>query len=204
MVATSGDRLLAPDAIEALRTKLIPRAALITPNLPEAAALLDEPIASSESQIESQGKRLLAMGAGAVLIKGGHGQGRREHRLSHPRSRRCCVGGATHRHQKYPRHRMLAVLGHRGGPCQRRRSGDRGSQRQGLDDCGDCRGRSPERRSRPWADPSFPRVRLRTASTDVILRVALLRRCLRRTVRLVVATSQSAAIRILARSMCDL
>jgi hydroxymethylpyrimidine/phosphomethylpyrimidine kinase len=75
MVATSGDRLLAPDAIEALRTKLIPRAALITPNLPEAAALLDEQIASSETQIESQGKRLLAIGANAVLIKGGHGEG---------------------------------------------------------------------------------------------------------------------------------
>jgi hydroxymethylpyrimidine/phosphomethylpyrimidine kinase len=75
MVATSGDRLLAPDAIEALRTKLIPRAVLLTPNLPEAAALLDEQIGSSESQIESQGKRLLAMGASAVLIKGGHGKG---------------------------------------------------------------------------------------------------------------------------------
>jgi len=75
MVATSGDRLLVPDAIEALRTKLIPHAVLITPNLPEAAALLDEQIASSENQIESQGKRLLAMGASAVLIKGGHGQG---------------------------------------------------------------------------------------------------------------------------------
>jgi hydroxymethylpyrimidine/phosphomethylpyrimidine kinase len=75
MVATSGDRLLAPDAIEALRLKLVPRAVLITPNLPEAAALLDEQIASSESQIEGQGKRLLAMGASAVLIKGGHGKG---------------------------------------------------------------------------------------------------------------------------------
>jgi hydroxymethylpyrimidine/phosphomethylpyrimidine kinase len=38
MVATSGDRLLAAEAVEALRTKLIPRASLITPNLPEAAA----------------------------------------------------------------------------------------------------------------------------------------------------------------------
>jgi hydroxymethylpyrimidine/phosphomethylpyrimidine kinase len=75
MVATSGDRLLAPDAIEALRTKLIPRASLITPNLPEAAALLDEPVASSEADIERQGERLLAMGSGAVLIKGGHGKG---------------------------------------------------------------------------------------------------------------------------------
>ena len=75
MVATSGDRLLATDAVEALRTKLIPRASLITPNLPEAAALLDEPVALSESAIETQGKRLLAMGCRAVLIKGGHGQG---------------------------------------------------------------------------------------------------------------------------------
>jgi len=75
MVATSGDRLLAADAVEGLRTKLIPRASLLTPNLPEAAALLDEPVAVSEAAIESQGKRLLAMGCSAVLIKGGHGQG---------------------------------------------------------------------------------------------------------------------------------
>jgi hydroxymethylpyrimidine/phosphomethylpyrimidine kinase len=75
MVATSGDRLLATDAVEALRSKLIPRASLVTPNLPEAAALLDEPVASSDVIIESQGKRLLAMGCRAVLIKGGHGQG---------------------------------------------------------------------------------------------------------------------------------
>jgi hydroxymethylpyrimidine/phosphomethylpyrimidine kinase len=75
MVATSGDRLLATDAVEALRTKLIPRASLITPNLPEAAALLDEPVAASEAAIENQGKRLLALGCPAVLIKGGHGQG---------------------------------------------------------------------------------------------------------------------------------
>jgi hydroxymethylpyrimidine/phosphomethylpyrimidine kinase len=75
MVATSGDRLLAAEAVEALRTKLIPRAAVITPNLPEAAALLDEPVAISEAAIENQGKRLLAMGCPAVLIKGGHGQG---------------------------------------------------------------------------------------------------------------------------------
>ncbi len=75
MVATSGDRLLAADAIEALRTKLIPRASLITPNLPEAAALLGEPVAESGAAMESQGKRLLAMGSAGVLIKGGHGQG---------------------------------------------------------------------------------------------------------------------------------
>jgi hydroxymethylpyrimidine/phosphomethylpyrimidine kinase len=75
MVATSGDRLLAAEAVEALRTKLIPRASLVTPNLPEAAALLDEPVASSQAAIESQGRRLLSMGCRAALIKGGHGQG---------------------------------------------------------------------------------------------------------------------------------
>ena len=75
MVATSGDRLLAADAVEALRTKLIPLASIITPNLPEAAALLNEPVAARESAIESQGQRLLALGCPAVLIKGGHGQG---------------------------------------------------------------------------------------------------------------------------------
>ena len=75
MVATSGDRLLATEAVDALRTKLMPRASLVTPNLPEAAALLDEAVALSESAIESQGKRLLALGCRAVLIKGGHGQG---------------------------------------------------------------------------------------------------------------------------------
>jgi len=75
MVATSGDRLLAADAVEALRTKLIPRASLITPNLPEAAALLGESVASDPADIERQGKRLLAMGCPAVLIKGGHGEG---------------------------------------------------------------------------------------------------------------------------------
>jgi hydroxymethylpyrimidine/phosphomethylpyrimidine kinase len=75
MVATSGDRLLAAEAVDALRTKLIPRASIITPNLPEAAALLDEPVALSEAAVAQQGKQLLAMGCGAVLIKGGHGEG---------------------------------------------------------------------------------------------------------------------------------
>jgi hydroxymethylpyrimidine/phosphomethylpyrimidine kinase len=75
MVATSGDRLLKADAVEALRTRLIPLASLITPNLPEAAALLDEPVATGENDVADQGKRLLALGCRAVLIKGGHGQG---------------------------------------------------------------------------------------------------------------------------------
>src|SRR5579859_369508 len=76
MVATSGDRLLSADAVKCLRDDLMPRATLITPNLPEAAALLEEGVAASETAIADQGRLLLASGARAVLIKGGHGQGR--------------------------------------------------------------------------------------------------------------------------------
>jgi hydroxymethylpyrimidine/phosphomethylpyrimidine kinase len=75
MVATSGDRLLKPDAIDSLRRLLIPRALLITPNLPEAAALLDTEIAEDEAVMRHQARRLLRLGAKAVLIKGGHGSG---------------------------------------------------------------------------------------------------------------------------------
>ncbi|KQO88587.1 bifunctional hydroxymethylpyrimidine kinase/phosphomethylpyrimidine kinase [Methylorubrum extorquens] len=75
MVATSGDRLISQEAVEILRTELMPLATLITPNLPEAAALLDEAEAGHENEAVAQGRRLLARGARAVLIKGGHGEG---------------------------------------------------------------------------------------------------------------------------------
>jgi hydroxymethylpyrimidine/phosphomethylpyrimidine kinase len=75
MVATSGGRLLAPDAIDVLKRVLIPRALVITPNLLEAAALLDVPLARNETEMREQGERLLALGARAVVIKGGHGTG---------------------------------------------------------------------------------------------------------------------------------
>ena len=75
MMATSGDRLLKAEAIDVLRTVLIRKAMVITPNLPEAAALLDAPMAQSESEMHAQGEKLLALGAKAVLMKGGHGTG---------------------------------------------------------------------------------------------------------------------------------
>jgi len=75
MIAGSGDRLLAADAVELLRRELIPRALVVTPNLPEAAALLDAPLAATEAQMREQGEKLLALGARAVLIKGGHAEG---------------------------------------------------------------------------------------------------------------------------------
>jgi hydroxymethylpyrimidine/phosphomethylpyrimidine kinase len=75
MVATSGDRLLAPAAIDLLRGELLPCASIATPNLPEAAALADEPIATDRASIERQARKILRLGPAAVLIKGGHGSG---------------------------------------------------------------------------------------------------------------------------------
>jgi hydroxymethylpyrimidine/phosphomethylpyrimidine kinase len=76
MVASSGDRLLATDAIDAVRRLLIPRARVITPNLPEAALLLDTQSARDETEMEAQARALInGFHAQAVLIKGGHGAG---------------------------------------------------------------------------------------------------------------------------------
>ena len=75
MVATSGHRLLDPGAIAVLRTELLPQAQVITPNLPEAAALLDAAEATCETEMQRQAERLLALGARAVLLKGGHAGG---------------------------------------------------------------------------------------------------------------------------------
>ena len=75
MVAASGDRLLAPEAVEVLLRVLIPRATLITPNLPEAAALLDTMEATTEPEMKDQAQQLLELGAKAVLLKGGHTTG---------------------------------------------------------------------------------------------------------------------------------
>jgi len=72
MVAKGGDRLLAADAVSALREKLLPVASLITPNLPEAADLLGTDEARNLAEMEQQARALIAHGAKAVLLKGGH------------------------------------------------------------------------------------------------------------------------------------
>jgi hydroxymethylpyrimidine/phosphomethylpyrimidine kinase len=78
MVSTGGDRLLREDAVNALKTILFPIATVITPNLPEAAVLLDQPL---EDLIHADGhqrmaacKKLSAFGSRAVVLKGGHGK----------------------------------------------------------------------------------------------------------------------------------
>lgn len=72
MIATSGDALLTPDAVAAYKSDLIPQALLITPNLHEAARLLDATVARSLGEAEAQAKALLRLGPKAVLVKGGH------------------------------------------------------------------------------------------------------------------------------------
>ncbi|WP_170334224.1 bifunctional hydroxymethylpyrimidine kinase/phosphomethylpyrimidine kinase [Ruegeria arenilitoris] len=75
MVAKSGDALLAQDAVQTLRDVLLPRATLLTPNLPEAACLLGDAEAATPDQMIAQGRALCWSGAGSVLMKGGHGRG---------------------------------------------------------------------------------------------------------------------------------
>ncbi len=75
MVAKSGDALLPDDAVAALRDQLLPLATLLTPNLPEAARLLDRAPAETPDQMAAQGQALRALGAANVLMKGGHAAG---------------------------------------------------------------------------------------------------------------------------------
>jgi hydroxymethylpyrimidine/phosphomethylpyrimidine kinase len=75
LVSSSGGVLLDAGGREAMRKYLFPRATLVTPNVPEAAALLDENIATSEGALIEQAQSLLALGPQAVLIKGGHMSG---------------------------------------------------------------------------------------------------------------------------------
>ncbi|WP_297695709.1 bifunctional hydroxymethylpyrimidine kinase/phosphomethylpyrimidine kinase [Phenylobacterium sp.] len=76
MVAKGGARLLAEEALDAVLRLLVPRAALLTPNAPEAAALTSLAVASADD-LRRAGEALLQAGAGAVLMKGGHLPGER-------------------------------------------------------------------------------------------------------------------------------
>lgn len=71
MVATSGDRLIAQETVQVLVRELFPRVTVVTPNLDEAQLLLGHPIADAQA-LNAAAQGLLAMGAQAVLLKGGH------------------------------------------------------------------------------------------------------------------------------------
>lgn len=75
LAATSGGTLLDAAGRAALTALLLPRTTLLTPNIPEAAALLETAPAESAAEIDAQGRALCARGAAAVLVKGGHAAG---------------------------------------------------------------------------------------------------------------------------------
>jgi hydroxymethylpyrimidine/phosphomethylpyrimidine kinase len=95
LVSSSGGVLLDQDGRTALIESLFPTATLVTPNVPEVAALLGEAVVTSEVALLEQGRRLLNLGSQAILVKGGHSEGQeavdllvsREHvdRLAAPR-----------------------------------------------------------------------------------------------------------------------
>lgn len=70
--ATLGGSLVQPDYLPALKSALLPRLNLLTPNLPEAEALLGRPLGTSRGDLEAAARDLLGLGCGAVLLKGGH------------------------------------------------------------------------------------------------------------------------------------
>lgn len=72
MIAKGGAALLDPQAVETLKARLLPLATLVTPNLPEAAALTGLPEATSRAEMAAQARALLALGPAMVLVKGGH------------------------------------------------------------------------------------------------------------------------------------
>ena len=111
MVASSGEKLLRGDALGRLR-ELMTRVRVVTPNLPEAAALLETAPARDEDDMRAQAQKLLTLGAGAVLIKGGHGGGPGQRRSSGRAGRRLrAARGAARRDQEHPRHRLHIGLG---------------------------------------------------------------------------------------------
>lgn len=71
MIAKGGDRLLEQDAVDAIRTTLLRRAVVVTPNVPEAEVLAERAIASLDDMLDA-GRRIQAMGPRVVLVKGGH------------------------------------------------------------------------------------------------------------------------------------
>jgi len=71
IVATTGALLLEEEAVDAVRSLLVPRASIVTPNAPEAAALLDRPVESPDDQADAARRLVGELGAAAALVKGG-------------------------------------------------------------------------------------------------------------------------------------
>ncbi len=105
MVATSGDPLIASDAVDAIRSTLLPLATLVTPNLDEAGILVGEPV-RDVAAMHTAARRLVALGARAALVKGGH--------LAGPEAVDVLYDGE---HARELRHPMLATRNLHGTGC---------------------------------------------------------------------------------------
>ncbi len=160
MIATSGEKLLRDDAVDALR-KLIARARVLTPNLPEAAALLDAPVARDEDEMRAQAQKLL----GARRRRGAdQRRPRRRTGKRRPLGRRRCLHAlcrAADRDTQHPRYRLYAVRGHRRGPCQKAVVGRCRDRRQGLRQRSHCRRRPARRRIGQRPGAPFPQMVVR-------------------------------------------
>lgn len=151
MVATSGDRLLHDNALQALRTLLLPRALIVTPNLPEAAALAGIAV-DRRADLEDAARRISALGVRYVLITGGHAPGDPLDLLFDGQG---FVAFPGERIRTTSTHGtgLYLVRGHRGPPGAGRGGHGRGRPRQGLCDGGAAGGLPGRPRPRAAAPP---------------------------------------------------
>ena len=127
LVSTSGERLLDDDGVQTLCTELLPRARVVTPNIPEAEALSGRRIPSLDDAREAA-RRIHDMGPAAVIITGGHGTGEaHQSEGSRATSSICCSMGkhvpripdAADRYAAHARHRLHVCVGGGGRPGAR-------------------------------------------------------------------------------------
>ncbi len=141
LVSSSGERLLDEDGVRALCAELLPRARVVTPNIPEAEALSGRRIQSMDDAREAA-RRIHDMGAAAVIITGGHGfdVAPRTSHLAPRRGRRSAVrrthvpraARATSRVAPYPRHRLHLRVSSRGRSGAGSRAAGRGGARAAV------------------------------------------------------------------------
>lgn len=148
MVAKSGDPLLAKEAAAALKERLFPLADLVTPNRPEAEALLGRPIRTLK-EAEEAAKALLALGPKAVLLKGGIWRGRGGGPFGHP-GRGLALLRSPGPYPEHPRHRLHPLRRHRRPPRQGKALGGGGGRGQGLPHPGPEDGALPGPRPRAF------------------------------------------------------
>ena len=148
MVAKSGDRLLREDAVAAMRERLLPLAHVLTPNIPEAEALIEGKL-RDDDDIREAARELAAMGARNVVIKGGHREGKTATDVLFDGEAFPRVQRAAHRDDEHSRHRLHLRLSDRDVPGPRRISPGRSWTRKGVPDGGAAPGISAGKRS--WA-----------------------------------------------------